>query len=262
MPSDSNKIALISGGATFIGECIAEEFIKIGINVVIADVNTDTGIEITKRLGQQSVFIQTDITSDTAIDKCIDHVMEQFGRIDYFVSMACTYLDNGLESTRDDWITAMNVNVISGGVFAQKVSTQMRQQKSGTIVFFSSTSAKVAQADCLLYAVAKSAILGMTRNLAFLLSQDGIRVNCVLPGWTWSTPMIDATGGNRAKADEIAKPFHLAGRVVDAKEVARVVTFICSEAASGITGAEIPIDAGYLTMGPEAKKNNESKLAE
>ena len=262
MTEKNNRVAVISGGATFIGECIAKEFINSGLNVVIADINADDGHDIAKRLDPQTVFIPTDITNDEDIENCIDETLRQFGRIDYFVSMACTYLDKGLESSRNDWTTAMDINVISGGVFAQKVAEKMQSESTGAIVFFSSTSAKVAQADCLLYAVAKAAILGMTRNLALLLSSDGIRVNCVLPGWTWSTPIMEATGSDRLKADKIAKPYHLAGRVIDAEEVARTVNFLCSNAASGITGTEIPVDGGYLSLGPEAKTNNESKLAD
>lgn len=258
----NKRVAIISGGATYIGESIARCFKEAGLRVVIADINKDAGQAIVSRLGSDVLFVPTDISEDEAIDRCIDTALEQFGQIDYFVSMACTYLDKGLDSSRKDWTTALNLNVISGGIFAQKVTAKIKPQSSGAVVFLSSTSARVAQADCLLYAIAKAAILGMTRNLALLLSKDGVRVNCVLPGWTWSTPIIDATGGDRAKADEVAKDFHLTGRVVEAEEVARAVNFLCSEAASGITGVELPVDGGYLTLGPEGKVNNESKLAE
>lgn len=260
MIDGNRKVAIISGGATLIGESIANEFRHSGVNVVIADNNADAGRNIEQRSETGIRFICTDITVDAAIDECIDRVLQTYGRIDYLVSMACTYLDRGLESGRADWKSALDINVISGGIFAQKVAVVMRKQEAGAIVFFSSTSARVAQADCLLYAVSKTALLGLTRNLALLLSADGIRVNCVLPGWTWSSPIRDATGDDRVKADEIAGPFHLAGRVIDAEEVARTVNFLCSDAASGITGAEIPVDGGYLTLGPEGKTNNESKL--
>ena len=262
MIDKNRKVAVISGGATLIGESIAGEFRQSGVNVVIADHSADVGENIEQRLGSGILYIRTDITDDIAVDECITRTLEKYGRIDYLVSMACTYLDRGLESERTDWKSALDINVISGGIFAQKVAVRMRNQGSGAIVFFSSTSAKVAQADCLLYAVSKAAILGLTRNLALLLSDDAIRVNCVLPGWTWSTPIRDATGDDRAKADKIAKPFHLAHRVVNAEEVARTVCFLCSDAASGITRAEVPIDGGYLTLGPEGKTNNESRLAE
>lgn len=261
MKVNDGKVAIISGGATLLGEAIAVEFLRSGGQVVFADKSVERGHEIAGRLGSGALFVETDISRDSDIDRCIDQIVEKFGRIDCLVSMACTYIDHGLASSRENWKEALEVNVISGGVFAQKVAARMRGRASGAIVFFSSTSAKVAQADCLVYAVAKAAILGMTRNFAMLLAADGIRVNCVLPGWTWSSPIRDATGGDRAKADRIGAPFHLLGRIVSAEEVAKTAVFLCSDAASGITGAEIAVDGGYLAMGPEGKVNNESALA-
>lgn len=260
MNNKYKKVVIISGGATLLGEAIAREFVNSGAAVVIADRNAKSGQDITEQFGSAACFVETDIRLDQEIDECLDYTIDRFGRIDCLVSMACTYLDNGLASNRENWKEALEINVISGGLFAQKVAAKMKGHNQGAFVFFSSTSGRVAQADCLLYAVAKTAILGMARNLAMLLSADGIRVNSVLPGWCWSTPVQKATGDDRARADQVGAPFHLLGRIINAEEVARTVAFLCSDAASGITGAEVPVDGGYLTMGPEAKVNNESKL--
>jgi hypothetical protein len=83
------------------------------------------------------------------------------------------------------------------------------------------------------------------------LAPDGIRVNAVSPGWTWSNIMDQLTGGDRAKTDSVAAPFHMLGRVGDPEEVANTVLFLCSDEASFITGTDIRVDGGYTAMGPE-----------
>ena len=82
-------------------------------------------------------------------------------------------------------------------------------------------------------------------------ASDGIRVNSVSPGWTWSAIMESLTGGDRAKTDRVAAPFHLSGRVGDPSEVAEVVAFLASDQASVVTGADWAADGGYSSMGPE-----------
>jgi NAD(P)-dependent dehydrogenase (short-subunit alcohol dehydrogenase family) len=109
----------------------------------------------------------------------------------------------------------------------------------------------VAQTGRWLYPVSKAAILQLTRNQAMDLAAEGIRVNAVSPGWTWSNIMDQLTGGDRAKTDRVAAPFHLLGRVAHPEEVANAVMFLCSDEASFITGTDICVDGGYSAMGPE-----------
>src|SRR5690606_20232254 len=111
-----------------------------------------------------------------------------------------------------------------------------------------------------LYSVAKAGIIQFTKNAAMQAIGDKIRINSVSPGWIWSNVMVQATGGNRAKADAVGGPFHMMGRIGDPEEVAKAVLFLCSDDASFITGADLAVDGGYTAMGPEQMVDAVSKL--
>lgn len=238
------KVVVISGGATLIGLAVAQAFKAAGATAVIADINP---AETAERID----FIHTDITRDDALDRCLATTEERHGGIDFLVNVACSYVDNAMRSTRDEWLSALNVNVVSAAMFAAKARPYLIRRDRAAIVNFSSVSAHSAQAGRMVYSTSKAAIMGLTRAQALALAPDGIRVNAVAPGWTWSNVIRDLSGDDRVKADKVAAPFHLNGRLVDAEEVAAAVLFLCSPAASGINGTELSVDGGYRAIGPE-----------
>lgn len=241
------KVAIVPGGATKIGAAIVAAFRAAGAKVMIADINAKAGSALA---GDGVAFKETNLREDDDIAALVRATGDEFGRIDFLVNVACSYLDNGVDSTRAEWLESLDVNIVGSVMLMQAARADLAKNK-GAIVNFGSISSRVAQTGRWLYPVSKAAILQLTRNQAMDLAPDGIRVNAVSPGWTWSNIMDDLTGGNREKTDGVAAPFHLMGRVADPEEVAQAVMFLCSDEASFITGTDIRVDGGYTAMGPE-----------
>lgn len=241
------KTAIVPGGATKIGQAIVQAFTEAGVRVMVADIAEEAG----KALIRDGVaFQRCDLRSDEDIANLVKETRKIFGRIDFLVNVVCSYLDNGAETTRTDWLTALDINIVGSVMLMQAARADLAATK-GAIVNFGSISSRVAQTGRWVYPVSKAAILQLTRNQAMDLAPQGIRVNAVSPGWTWSNIMDQLTGGNRTKTDAVAAPFHLLGRVANPEEVASAVLFLCSDDASFITGTDLCVDGGYTAMGPE-----------
>lgn len=240
------KVAIVPGGVTKIGQAVVAAFAEAGVKVMVADI-----AEAPAGLTSDSVGYQRcDLRSDADIAALVKATKARFGRVDFLVNVACSYLDKGAETSRAEWLEALDINIV-GSVMLMEAALEELKATKGAIVNFGSISSRVAQTGRWVYPVSKAAILQLTRNQAMDLAPHGIRVNAVSPGWTWSNIMDQLTGGNRAKTDAVAAPFHLLGRVGNPEEVAASVLFLCSDEASFITGTDICVDGGYTAMGPE-----------
>lgn len=240
------KVAIVPGGATKIGQAVVQAFVAAGVRVMVADINPEGA----KLAGGNVAFQACDLRKDADIAALVAATKAKWGRIDFLVNVACSYLDNGAASTRAEWLEALDINIVGSVMLMQAARADLAANR-GAIVNFGSISSRVAQTGRWVYPVSKAAILQLTRNQAMDLAPQGIRVNAVSPGWTWSNIMDQLTHGDRAKTDRVAAPFHLLGRVADPEEVASAVLFLCSDEASFITGTDICVDGGYTAMGPE-----------
>jgi NAD(P)-dependent dehydrogenase (short-subunit alcohol dehydrogenase family) len=256
------KVAIVTGGATKIGAAVASAFQHAGTKVVIADINSKDGQAVASSLGKDVLFVETDLAHDSQIANCVERTIAAFGGIDFLVNLACVYIDDALNATRQDWLDSYNINVVGGVMLLKAARPHMVKRGGGAVVNFGSISAKVAQTGRWLYPVTKAATLQLTRNEAMDLTADKIRVNSISPGWTWSRVMDELTHGDKEKTNRVGGPFHLLGRIGEPEEVAQGVLFLCSSHASFITGTDLAVDGGYSAMGPEMAAPAIPKLME
>ncbi len=245
------KIAIVTGGSTLIGQQVVRAFHDEGVKVTVADVDEKGGEAIAAELGEGVQFVKTDLRDDEQIASCVERTVAALGGVGFLVNLACVYTDEGVATSRKDFLDAFNVNVVGGAILLQQARPHMAKRGGGAIVNFGSVSGKLAQPGRSVYPVTKASMLQITRSQALELAADGIRVNSVSPGWIWCRLMDEWTHGDRAKTDSVGGRFHILGRVGNPDEVAQTVLFLCSDHASFITGTDVAVDGGYSAMGPE-----------
>lgn len=248
MEALDGRTAIVTGGSTLIGHGVVTALARAGAHVVVADLDAAGAAPVT---GPRVTFRRTDVTDDEQVAALVRETAAEHGGVDIVVNLASVYLDDGPATSRSDWLTALDVNVVSMVAVVREALPWLRASRHAAVVNFGSVSSKVAQPGRWTYPASKAAVVQLTRSMALDLAGDGIRVNSVSPGWTWSKVMDQLSGGDRARTDAVAAPFHLTGRVADPAEVGEVVAFLVSDAASVVTGADWAVDGGYSALGPE-----------
>ncbi len=243
------KTAIVTGASQGLGADIAAVLAGQGANVVLVGRGREAGQAVADGIGKGAVFHETDVTSDDAIDACVDFTVSRFGSIDLLVNNACSYADEGLASSRELWFQTLNVNLVSAAIFTQKATAHM--PRGGVVINMGSTGGKFGAAGRAIYPASKAAMLQITRNFAVTLAPAGIRVLAVSPAWTWSPSTERMSGGSIERADKVGAHFHPLGRVGRGEEIGQVVAFLASDAASWMTGVDVPVDGGFSMLGPD-----------
>ena len=247
------KAAIVSGGCNGIGRAVVDAFCNLGVSVTFIDM-IDDGEETEKQLlseGFNVQFVQGDIADEEACRTAVDEAVGKWGKVDFLVNNAFSFITKGMDAQRDDWQRMMAVGPIGYATLGQWAAKSMQQHGGGAIVNISSISGHIAQPNRWTYNAAKGAVNQLTRCMAMDLAPWNIRVNTVSPGWIWTREVQKAADGDREKWEPIWGKYHMLRRLGDVPEVADAVMFLCSDNASFITAAELPVDGGYLGMGPE-----------
>ena len=176
------------------------------------------------------------------------------GIVHLLVNGAVYFGCKALDAEKKDWDKTFTVNVVGYANMVQACYPYMKEMKGvdKAVVNIASTAAHRPQPNRWTYSASKGAIVTMTKCMALDLSIDGIRVNSVCPAWVWSPEVAKAAGeGGREKWEPIWGNFHMPRRFCEMSEVASAICFLLSQDASYITGTDLPVDGGYMTMSPE-----------
>jgi NAD(P)-dependent dehydrogenase (short-subunit alcohol dehydrogenase family) len=253
----AGKAAIVSGGSTGIGLSIVEELAKEGAAVCFTGVS-ELGFETEKNLKaarlEKILFCRGDMVDEAFCTETVAKTAGAFGRVDYLVNNAFSFLAKGKTAQTEDWQRSFFVGPVGYARMMQNVLPHMKKAGGGAIVNMSSISAHIAQINRWTYNAAKGAVNQLTKCAALDYAKYGVRVNSVSPAWIWTREVqkaADLDGGGRKKWEPVWGEYHMLERVGEPVEVAGPVLFLLSDDASFITGTDLPIDGGYLAMGPE-----------
>jgi meso-butanediol dehydrogenase / (S,S)-butanediol dehydrogenase / diacetyl reductase len=245
----TGQVALITGAASGMGAATAREFAAAGAQVVIVDRNGPVAEQIAREIGAGAPIVG-DVRQSSFCNQAVQTALERHGRLDVLVNCAGIIVRASATGTNDEqWRDIMGVNLDGVFFMSRAAITPMKQQGSGAIINFGSIWGSVGGEGHVAYCATKGAVHQLTRAMALDHARDGIRINAVAPGEV-DTPMLASgrpTPPSRAELDRMADEVVPMGRLAQPVEIARVVLFLASEAASYMTGAIVPVDAGYTT---------------
>jgi NAD(P)-dependent dehydrogenase (short-subunit alcohol dehydrogenase family) len=250
----TGRVAVVTGGASGIGAATVAEFAGLGVQVALLDINAQAGQRLADeqlQAGRTVRFWAVDVADRPACQQAVAEVMAAWGRLDFLVNNAVSFIAKGLDATPAEWERSLGVNVQGYANMVVVCHEPMRRTGGGAIVNLASISGHIAQPNRWTYNASKGAIIALTKCQALDLAADHIRVNAVSPGWIWTPEVAKAAQGERAKWEPVWGRYHMLRRLGEAQEVARAIRFLCSDDASFITAAELPVDGGYLGLGSE-----------
>jgi NAD(P)-dependent dehydrogenase (short-subunit alcohol dehydrogenase family) len=244
------RVAVITGSASGIGRASAKEFAKEGAQVVVADINMAGAEETVKQIeaaGGVAVAVKTDVARAESVEALVEQTLQSFGRINVLFNNAAIQVNKTVEDTTvEEWNREIGINL--GGVFlCSKLFMPHLRNTRGCIVNMASVNGFFVEPLCAGYCATKGAIIALTKAMAIDHGKDGIRVNCICPGYidaglAWEYFEVQP---NPAQARAAAGKLHALGRVGQPEEVGRLAVFLASDDASFMTGSAVVVSGGF-----------------
>jgi NAD(P)-dependent dehydrogenase (short-subunit alcohol dehydrogenase family) len=254
------QIAIVTGAGRGIGRATALELARMGADIVVAELDAggaDKTAALVKDLGRRAVVVRTDVTKPADLAAMVARARADFGRIDILINNAGIYRAAAtLDVTEEHWDAIMTINAKAVFFATQAVLPVMLAQKSGSIVSLASMAGKIGSRTNLPYNASKAAVISMTKSLALAHAAEGIRVNCVCPGfvetdmWTMvareQSALLGQTPEEFTRRRRESVPL---GRMERPEDVAAVIGFLASPRAAYMTGQALSVDGGLVMHG-------------
>ena len=240
----SGQNAIVTGGATGLGLGITRCLIGAGARVAVLSRGSAEGREALEQFGDKAIFRPYDICDTDSAAAVVAELIEQMGAIDILVNNAGNHCKKFIEDmTVADFESVLNVHLVGAFALTKAVFPHMKERGRGSILFQASMASYMGMPQIAGYATAKSGYLGLVRTLATEGGAYGVRVNAIAPGWI-DTPMYrKATSGDEVRRNKIMGRIPMQ-KIGDPQDIGMAAVFLCSEAASYITGACLPVDGG------------------
>ncbi len=249
----TDKVALVTGSASGIGRATALTFARAGAKLIIADRDADGGQQtahIITENGGQATFVQVDVSSAQEVEALISTAVRAYGRLD------CAHNNAGVgsrpraplhECTEETWDRVLGINLKAVWLCMKYEVIQMLKQGSGAIVNTASIMGLVGSwSGTAAYNASKHGVVGLTKTAALEYVRAGIRVNAVCPGYIRTPILADALSNPDMEAQIVGR--HPVGRLGRPEEIAEAVVWLCSDAASFVTGHTMTVDGGYVAQ--------------
>jgi NAD(P)-dependent dehydrogenase (short-subunit alcohol dehydrogenase family) len=246
----NGKVALVTGGASGIGEACVNTFSQGGAKVVVVDLNPEHGAKVVaavKQSGGEALFLQVDVGQPDAVAQMVETAISTFGRLDIAVNNAGIGGESNPTGSYsiESWRKVIEINLNSVFYCMRAEIPRMVQQGGGVIVNMASILGSVGFANSPAYVAAKHGVVGLTKAAALEYGQQGVRINSVGPGFI-KTPLVDSSLDQAAR--DYLSGLHAIGRLGESHEVATLVAFLCSDQASFLTGGYYLVDGGYTAQ--------------